>query len=244
MEILALDGSWWTLGGVALLGGLLVLDETAWAQTWFSQPLPAGLLTGLLCGDPLTGLAIGLPLQLVLIGNIPVGQTFLGDPTVAVVGAVAAASFSGDSLRSGLITGEFSLPLLGWLLLGAALISILGHSFVQAERRAHVPWMLEGHRTLRDGDVGRILRLHHRCLAMTFVRGAVGVVLASLALARLWIPLLAAMPDRVQQAVGILAVLLPGLGLGTAIDRYGAKRCLPWVAAGLATGLVAVGWRW
>lgn len=242
MELLAADGDLVRLLAVALLGGLLVLDDTAWAQTWFSQPLPAGLLTGMVCGDPLTGLALGLPLQLVLVGNIPVGQTFVGDPTVAVVGAVAAATLSGHSLRWDMATGEAGLPLLGWLILGAALLSMAGHFFVQAERRAHVPWMLEGHRTLRDGDLGRIRRLHRRCQVMTFLRGAVGGVLATLLLAQLWIPLLAGVPGRVQTASGILAVLLPGLGLGTAIERYGILRSLPWFAVGLAVALAGVRW--
>ena len=43
----ASEPSWTGLGLVAVLGGLLALDETALAQTWFSQPLPAALLTGL-----------------------------------------------------------------------------------------------------------------------------------------------------------------------------------------------------
>lgn len=242
MDLLAADGDLLRLLVVALLGGWLVLDDTSWSQTWFSQPLPAGLLTGLAAGDPLTGLAIGLPLQLVLVGNLPVGQSFVGDPTVAVVGAVSAAILSGHNLRSALVTGEFGLPLLGWLILGAALLSLAGHFPVQAERRAHVVLMLQGHRTLRDGDLSRISRLHRRCLALTFLRGALGAVLATLLLARLWIPLLAMLPERIQAASGILAVLLPGLGLGTAIERYGFVRGLPWFALGLAVALVTVGW--
>ena len=242
MDLLAADGDLLRLLVVAVLGGWLVLDDTAWAQTWISQPLPAGLLAGLAAGDPLTGLAVGLPLQLVLVGNIPVGQSFVGDPTVAVVGAVSAAVLSGHNLRSALVTGEFGLPLLGWLILGAALLSVAGHTVVQAERRAHVPWMLEGHRTLRDGDLSRITRLHRRCLAVTFLRGAVGAVLATLILARLWIPLLAHLPERIHDASGILAVLLPGLGLGTAVERYGLVRSLPWFGLGLAVALVTVRW--
>jgi PTS system mannose-specific IIC component len=242
MDLLAVDGDLLRLVAVALLGGWLTLDDTAWSQTWFSQPLPAGLLAGLVCGDPLTGLAIGLPLQLVLVGNIPVGQTFTGDPTAAVVGAVASAVLSGHNLRSALVTGEFGLPLLGWLILGAALLSLAGNLAVQAERRAHVPLMLQGHLTLRDGDLGRILRLHHRGLALTFVRGAVGAVLATLLLARVWVPLLAVLPERVHLASGILAVLLPGLGLGTVIERYGFVRGLPYFALGLAVALVTVRW--
>lgn len=41
--------SWWL--GLAALGALLAMDEHGLAQTWFSQPLPACLLGGLLAGD-------------------------------------------------------------------------------------------------------------------------------------------------------------------------------------------------
>lgn len=232
---------WATLLTVSGLCGLLALDDTAWGQTWFSQPLPAAVITGLVCGEPLTGLAIGLPLQLVMVGNIPVGQTFLGDATVAVMAAVVAAALSGHHLDPALVLGERGLPLLGWLIVGVALLSIGGHYLVQAERRAHVPLMLEGHRTLRDGDLGRITRLHRRALLMTFLRGCLGCLLGVLLLIRVWIPLLDLLPDQLQRACGILVVLLPGLGVGTMIDRYGLVRSLPWMTAGLVVGGLTVG---
>ncbi len=244
MELLGLApeaGGWGILLAVAGLCGLLVVDDTAWGQTWFSQPLPAALLTGWICGDPLTGLAIGVPLQLVLVGNIPVGQSFVGEPTIALVAAVAATILAGHHLGPALDFGGAGLPLLGWMIVGAALLSLAGNSLVQMERRAHVPLMLEGHRTLRDGDLSRIGRLHRRALGLTFLRGAVGCLLAVLLLSRLWIPALGLLPARLLTACGILAILLPGLGIGTMIDRYGAVRSLPWVAAGLAGGTLLVG---
>jgi len=239
--LLAGTPGWVTLVAVSGLCGLLVLDDTAWGQTWFSQPLPAALLTGLVCGEPLTGLAIGLPLQLVMVGNIPVGQTFLGDSTVAVSAAVAAAALTGHHLDPALVFGDPGLPLLGWLVVGAALLSLGGNFLVQAERRAHVPLMLEGHRTLRDGDLGRINRLHHRALVMTFFRGSLGCLLGVLVLTGVWIPLLGLLPAPLHRAAGIVVVLLPGLGVGTMIDRYGLQRSLPWVGAGLVAGGLMAG---
>ena len=92
------DPTWPSFLVLGLLAGILALDDTAFAQTWLGQPLPAAVIAGYLCGDPLTGLAVGLPLQLVLAGNLPVGQTFTGDPTSAAIAAVAGAILSGRHL--------------------------------------------------------------------------------------------------------------------------------------------------
>ncbi len=105
------DNSFISLALLALLAGLLALDDVALGQTWFSQPLPAALLSGFFCGDPLTGLAIGLPLQLILVVNLPVGQSFTGDPSVAIVAAVGATVLSGQSLTRALTESASARPM-------------------------------------------------------------------------------------------------------------------------------------
>ena len=235
----ASEPSWTGLGLVALLGALLALDDTALAQTWFSQPLPAALLTGLVLGDPVTGLAVGLPVQIVLAGNLPVGQSFTGDPATATVGVVGAAVLAEQAQLPALQHGSAGLPLLGWLLLAVALLSIAGQYAIQAERRGNTAWMLLGHRTLRDGDLGRISRLQQRCLLVTAVRGAVSAVAFLLLVLWIWIPQFALLPPRATVACGLLALLLPGLGLGTLVEQYGLRRSAPWLAAGLVAAALA-----
>ncbi len=229
-----------SLALLALLAGLLALDDVALGQTWFSQPLPAALLSGFFCGDPLTGLAIGLPLQLILVVNLPVGQSFTGDPSVAVVAAVGSTVLSGESLTRALTevaSADFGFT--GWMILAAGLLSAAGHFIVQAERRAHVPWMLEGHRTLRDGNLGRMARIQARCLAGTFLRGSLFTTLFLLLLLKFWIPLYEVLPSRMHHTLAILPWLLPGLGLGTLIDRYGTGKAWAWVLGGVFLALAA-----
>jgi len=219
---------------LGLMAGLLALDDTALAQTWFGQPLPAAVLTGYLCGDPFTGLAVGLPLQLVLSGNIPVGQTFTGDPTSAAVAAVAGSLLAGRPLSPVLSADPAgTLPLLGWILLGAGMLSMLGHPLIQAERRINGIWMLEGLRSLRDGRLGRIEGLHLRCLSIPFVRGFVSGILFTLFIHGLWVPFFAHLPAVFRTSLGTLALLLPGLGVGALIDRYGLKSSWAWVGLGM-----------
>lgn len=229
---------------LGILAGLLALDDTAFAQTWFGQPLPAAILTGYLFGDPLTGLAIGLPLQLVLAGNLPVGQTFTGDPTSAAVAAVAGVLMSGQTLAPGMGAGSLgSWQLMGWVILGAAFLSLVGHLFIQTERKANGLLMLEGHHSLRDGRLERIERLHVRCYLTTFGRGVGSGILFTVLLLKLWIPLFDQLPLFFRTALGLLPLLLPALGVGTLIDRYGLKSSWHWAGLGLiGTFLVARLW--
>ena len=236
----AAEPTWTAFLVLGLLGGLLALDETALAQTWFSQPLPAGLLTGALCGDPLTGLAIGLPVQLILAGNIPVGQTFTGDAVAPMVAAVGAVSLSGLRLSPALSgAGSDLLPLIGWTIVGIGIFSSAGHFTVQLERRVHSLWMREGHRTLRDGRLHRVERIHIRCLVATFLRGVLVTIVLLIVLRRVWLPLFEHLPGLLHGALAMMPLLLPGLAVGNLIDRFGLRAGWLWISTGAAVGFVA-----
>jgi len=232
---------WWALPAIGLLAGILALDETAVGQTWFGQPLAAGVLTGYLFGDPVTGLAVALPLQIGLAGNLPVGQTFTGDHTSAVVATVGGARLAGFSLAPALAGAAGpSAALLGWLILAAGIISVFGHWLIQAERRANGVWMLEGRHTLRDGSLCRITRLHRRGLVATFLRGTVVGLLFTLILARIWIPAFTYLPAAARGALAMMPLLLSGLGIGTMLDRYGLRTAWLPALAGAAVAFLAV----
>ena len=236
---LAGEAAWPSLLILGLLAGLLALDDTALAQTWFSQPLPAGALAGFFCGDPQAGLAVGLLLQLIKVGDLPVGQSFTGEPAVPIVAAVGAVVLGGYRLALPFQNaGLGPVALTGWVVLGVGLFSAAGHWIIQAERRAHVLWMLEGHLTLRDGALGRIERLHFRCLASTFLRGFIFCSLFLLILLRFWLPSFEYLPHRAREAMAMLPLILPGLGIGTLVDRFGLRNCWRWLAAGAGLAFV------
>lgn len=232
---LAID--WALLCWLAVLAGCLALDETSVAQTWLSQPLPAALLAGAAAGEPALGLAVGLPLQLALTMNLPVGQTITGDVSGAAVAVVGAAAMTMAGAPAP--TGAAQADLAGWLLLAAAALSLAGHPIVQAERRLHLAWMLEGHRTLRDGNLGRIDAISGRCLVAGFLRGALFAAAGLLLVALLWLPLLALLPATVRAGLAWVPWLVAGLGLGAVVERYGALRHWRWVLAGLVCGWLA-----
>ena len=226
---------------LAALAALLALDETAFAQTWFGQPLPAALLAGFICGDPETGLVVGLIVQVVELANLPVGQSFVGDGATAAIAAVGAAKQYGWMwLPPADATNYAGLVQLGWLVLGALLLSVGGNQVVLAERQAHLPWMLEGHRSLRDGSLNRMERLQLRCVTATLLRGFLLAVSYQLLLHVVWLPLAGSLPLSVLQAVALVPVLAVAVGLGSLIEHFGSRVCWRWLVAGLGSAL-AVG---
>ncbi len=236
---------WSLLAVTALLAGWLCLDESAAVQTWLSQPLPAAVLTGLVWGQPGIGLAIGFPLQMVLIGNFPVGQSFVGDSVTAVVGitaAACAAGLDGLILSPGVSTPQ--LGLWGWLLLGAGILSLGGHWLVRAERMAFGVWMHDGRKSLRDGSLERMEYLHLRCMMVTFLRGATFSIVYLILIRDAWIPLYPRLSLSLQQGLGFLPYLLPGVGVGALVEQFGWKRCWRWGALGVVLALLVGGGLW
>jgi len=230
---------WPALCLTAMLGALLVLDETALAQTWFSQPLPAGILGGLIWGEPALGLALGLPLQLLAVGNLPVGQIFAGDKVTPLLGLVGAATAIGWDVSAPFAGTGPGAGRLGWLLVAAALGSMIGDGLVRWERRLHNALMLGGLRSLHDGRYERMERAHLRCLLTTALRGAVSTVSWCLLAIVIWLPLYDLLPARLTAALGLLPWLTPALAIGSLGELYGSRQGLRWIVGGFLVTLAA-----
>ena len=70
---------------------LLGLDRTAALQIMISRPLVAGPLVGILLGNPLTGLTVGMLLELLWLCRMPVGASIPHDDTQVTIGATTLA---------------------------------------------------------------------------------------------------------------------------------------------------------
>ena len=77
-----------TTGTLAVLLGL---DRVAFLQCMVSRPLVAAPLTGWLLGVPLAGLEVGMLLELLWLGRLPVGAAIPPDDTQVAIGATALA---------------------------------------------------------------------------------------------------------------------------------------------------------
>lgn len=79
------------LVGLSLLGGALAVDNRASVRLMISQPICAGLLTGLVLGNPLDGFVAGALLQMLFLGTVPVRG--IAVPDLALGGVVAAGLY-------------------------------------------------------------------------------------------------------------------------------------------------------
>jgi len=106
---------------LALLAGVLAVDERAGWQGLFSQPVVSSAIVGLCFGNFLTGVSVGIVLELVWLSVLPMRGTRRPDAVAgAIVGAGAAcivARHTGDprfvflvaiGAFLGLIVGEFA----------------------------------------------------------------------------------------------------------------------------------------
>lgn len=112
----------------ALLGGVATLDATPVAQTLLSQPLVTSTLLGWLWGDWTTALAVGVVLQILAAGTLPIGARTPEDyATGGVVGAGVALVLAPEGglqpwreaaqlagVLAGLAAATTGVPLVRW----------------------------------------------------------------------------------------------------------------------------------
>lgn len=214
-----------TLLLLALLGGLVAVDNVSFLQSMISRPLPAGILAGFILGDPLLGAQVGGILELFLLVAVPAGGGRMPEGgTAAVVAVAAAASFPAPS--------GMALGVAGGLLWG------LVGGWTQTRLRV---W--NGRLAPIPGEGGVAPELVERAvlagLAWDFARGT-ALTAAGAAIALAITPYLA--PSWPLDTVPTTALLLLGglVSVGIVLRGDGASRhTLLMFGAGAALGLLA-----
>ena len=215
---------WTAAAGLALLGGLLALDETSVGQLMVSRPIVAATLAGWLLGGASTGLMMGATLELFFLSSFPIGGVRFPDagPASVVAAAVAVSSPGAGGLALGTLMG--------------LVVGDLGGHTVTALRKFNGRWAV----TPRDDSVhaSAVVRAHLTGVALDFTRGGAvtwGGVLVGSALS-LWAggrwPLDAG-------DTGALLFVGASVPLGILLASFGGRRRrLILFAAGVAVGTV------
>ncbi len=212
-------------GLVATVAGL---DRTALVQCMLCRPIVAGPLTGWLLGAPETGLLVGLLMELLWLGRLPVGAAIPPDDTQVAVGGTTLAIALGPSLpMSG--AGLVILCLLVAIPLGK-----IGQLFDRAARHRNERLVAQAESALAEGRLGvveysHLLGLAHFALAAlaTFVVIIVGGGLFLQALGP-------ALADLGERAAAPLQLMLPLVGIGVLLGVVNVNRSLTLFATSVA----------
>ena len=117
---------------LCLIGALISLDTVAIFQILISQPIVACTLIGWLSNDPMTGIHIGLLMQLIWISTLPVGAVTFPDGNL---GAIVAAIIAVNTV--GIIPEYKSLVILFSIVFGL-LMSFIGAHALNTVRTGNV----------------------------------------------------------------------------------------------------------
>jgi PTS system mannose-specific IIC component len=138
-------------GLVAMLTGL---DRVAVVQVMISRPLVAAPLTGLVLGNPMLGLEVGMLLELLWLGRLPVGAAIPPDDTQAAVGATVLAFSMGHMLD---LVG---MPMVILAVLVAIPLGKFGQIFDRLARNVNDRLAVAGLKALGNGNPDGLERRH------------------------------------------------------------------------------------
>ena len=209
-------------------GTVVGLDLASMLQGLFSRPLVAGAVAGVILNDPMTGLRIGVTLELFALDVLPVGASRYPDYGAATIAAVAAGA------------GESWTAALGPAVLLGLVLAHLGGWSIVLHRRVTAWALARAEHALDRGEPGVASRVHLVGITSDLVRSAALTLLGLAAAALLdYAPRLDIATERalaiVVVAGGFVAVI------GGALRRAGTPRRMAWLAGGIALGVLGLG---
>jgi mannose/fructose/N-acetylgalactosamine-specific phosphotransferase system component IIC len=215
------------LAGVLLWGVLVGLDLVSVGQTMISRPLIAASVTGLLLGDPVGGVIVGMVLELYALEVLPVGASRYPDYGPASVAAAVVAA-GNDPLRH-----------LGVAVATGLLVAYIGEYTILELRRRNSR-AVERHMTELSTGNPLVIRAFHRAgLARDALRAllltAAGLGIATVS--RQWPPL-------TVRGASLLDAVVVGAGVSSAVSGIlhaaGGQAGFRWFTIGLVVGGVLV----
>lgn len=208
------------LGAAILLGLLAVLAIwDIWGpQSAFFAPLITGTLTGLLLGDPVTGLQVAGTLQLMWLGLIAVGAAMPPDIIVGGIIGTAFAIITGKGVSAGIAVGV-PAAVIGQLMqnLSMTVLALVMH---KADQYAAA------------GDLRRIQMAHLSGYLIYGLSRFLPVFLAVYLGAGPVESLLNAIPPWVIDGLTVAGKVVPALGFGLLLSLMINKRLWPFFALG------------
>jgi len=180
---------------IALLGGVLGLDVVSFRQAMISRPLVAATITGILIGQPASGLLIGATLELIALETLPFGASRY--PEWGSASVVGGAIFSSNpSHPAGAMTCAIVAALATTWVGGWTMVKL---------RQANAVWAGQRREALEAGSRGAVISLQLVGMTADLLRGIALTAIAYALLAplaefciRTW-----TMDARVSRAIAV-----------------------------------------
>jgi mannose/fructose/N-acetylgalactosamine-specific phosphotransferase system component IIC len=205
---------------LALISGVLAVDERAGWQGLFAQPVVSGALVGIIFGDFISGVSVGVILELVWLSILPMRGMRRPD---AVAGSIVGA---GTAVLLARNTGDPRTLFI--IALGALLGLIAGELAGSVGRRIH---------RVRERQLGRMkvsddAAVLERRLVGVFAASVGFIVVAEMLLVGVMLPLSLLGAERLTAVAGDSVTtgarwwgdIVPVLGAGALIQMYWYKQ--------------------
>ncbi len=214
-----------TLGLLLAWGVISGLDLVTVPQALLSRPLVAAAGAGLILGDPVAGLQVGVLLELFALDVLPVGASRYPDFGAGAIGAVL------------LVHQQPAAVVLGVAALFGLALAVLGGWSMQLMRQTVGHWVQQETAGLAAGDAAVIAALQRRGVLLDIVRSLILVLLAT-TLALVLRPHLPTAPRFM-----LVTAVAGGAGLAAAVAgavrSAGSGARVRWLAVGGGAGLLA-----
>jgi mannose/fructose/N-acetylgalactosamine-specific phosphotransferase system component IIC len=206
---------------VALLCGLCSLDSTSFLQAMFSRPLVLGTLTGLVLGAPGAGLASGCLIELLWLGNLPVGSVV--PPDFSLASSLAAGMAILIHRHNPALSQEACAS---WTLFFSIPVALAGGLADHWQRRSSARLASWAETRLEAGDEQALLKAVGISLSVSFARSFVLAFLGIYYLAPALGALLSSLLAPELRALEWMYWLSLMLGFAVLTDQFWERRWL------------------
>jgi PTS system mannose-specific IIC component len=214
------------------LAGLVALERRAFLQAMASRPLVSATLVGLAMGDVLSGLFVGLVLELFYLGSVSLGASIADNDTLAATGSAAAAAALARGSGGGGTPAIWSLAILLFIGLGR-----VGRAIDRGLERHTARLATKAMRSAELGQLRRAMRQNLWGMWPHFLVSA-GVTAGCASVGFLAVPLLDDMPLGLVRG---LAWAYPAMAsVAAAIAARGSHSRRAAVFAGAAAAFVCL----
>lgn len=207
-----------------LIGGVIALvcglDRVAMLQILVSRPIVAAPVTGLLLGEPLIGLQVGVMVELLWLARLPVGAAVPPDDTQVAIAATVLSITLGRQLDA------LSVELMLLSLLVALLVGKVGQYFDHCARNYNSILPVQTDQALQSGLFGRAQLLHLRGL-LSFSAAALLTYFTIVTCGLLLIPpIWPWLQISMSYSAGLLQLALPLIGVAVILGTINVSRAI------------------